>query len=91
MKLMRVNIVQFHHQKKLIDHNELIYMTDAVLDGWLTHGRYNLAFEKIGEFLDVKKVLTVNSGSSANLIAFNTLTKVLFKEEQLKKVMKLLL
>ena len=31
---------------KLIDHEELINMTDAVLDGWLTHGRYNQRFEE---------------------------------------------
>jgi CDP-6-deoxy-D-xylo-4-hexulose-3-dehydrase len=41
----------------------------------LTTGRYNSAFEKeLGEYLGVKHVLTVNSGSSANLVAFTTLT-----------------
>lgn len=71
---------------KLIDHEELINMTDAVLDGWLTHGRYNQRFEEtLSNFLDVKKVLTVNSGSSANLIAFYTLTSPKLKERAIKK------
>ena len=60
---------------KLIDHEELIAMVDASLDGWLTAGRYNMEFERrLSKFLGVKHVLTVNSGSSANLIAFSCLT-----------------
>ena len=50
-------------------------MVDASLDGWLTAGRYNMEFERrLSKFLGVKHVLTVNSGSSANLIAFSCLT-----------------
>ena len=60
---------------KVIGGNELEMMTDAVLDGWLTTGRFNEAFEKkLGEYLSVKHVLTTNSGSSANLLAFTALT-----------------
>ena len=60
---------------KLLGATEIQYMVEASLDGWLTAGRFNEAFEKqLGEFLGVKHVLTVNSGSSANLVAFNTLT-----------------
>lgn len=60
---------------KLIDQEELIAMVDASLDGWLTAGRYNMEFERrLSKFLGVKHVLTVNSGSSANLIAFSCLT-----------------
>jgi CDP-6-deoxy-D-xylo-4-hexulose-3-dehydrase len=59
----------------LIDQEELIAMVDASLDGWLTAGRYNMEFERrLSKFLGVKHVLTVNSGSSANLIAFSCLT-----------------
>jgi CDP-6-deoxy-D-xylo-4-hexulose-3-dehydrase len=55
--------------------NELNYMVDASLDGWLTTGRFNHQFEvKLAEFLGVKHLITVNSGSSANLIAFSCLT-----------------
>ena len=50
-------------------------MVEASLDGWLTTGRFNEKFEnQLAEFLGVKHLLTVNSGSSANLVAFNTLT-----------------
>lgn len=60
---------------KLLGGNELNYMVEAALDGWLTTGRFNDAFEaKLAEFMGVKHLITVNSGSSANLIAFSCLT-----------------
>jgi CDP-6-deoxy-D-xylo-4-hexulose-3-dehydrase len=60
---------------KLISASELQNMVDASLDGCLTAGRFNESFEKkLAEFIGVKYALTVNSGSSANLIAFSTLT-----------------
>ncbi|QWE06929.1 lipopolysaccharide biosynthesis protein RfbH [Polynucleobacter sp. JS-JIR-5-A7] len=60
---------------KLIGAEELKNMVDASLDGWLTAGRFNEQFEKkLAEFIGVKHAITVNSGSSANLVAFSTLT-----------------
>jgi CDP-6-deoxy-D-xylo-4-hexulose-3-dehydrase len=60
---------------KLIGSQELKNMVDAALDGWLTTGRFNDQFEvELAKFLGVKHLITVNSGSSANLVAFNTLT-----------------
>lgn len=60
---------------KLIGASELKNMVDAALDGWLTTGRFNAAFEqRLAAFLGVRHVLTCNSGSSANLIAFSSLT-----------------
>jgi CDP-6-deoxy-D-xylo-4-hexulose-3-dehydrase len=60
---------------KTIGYSELRNMVDASLDGWLTTGRFNDLFEKkLAEFIGVKYALTVNSGSSANLVAFSTLT-----------------
>lgn len=60
---------------KVIDSAELKNMVEASLDGWLTTGRFNEEFEwRLAEFLGVKHVLTVNSGSSANLVAFSSLT-----------------
>lgn len=60
---------------KVLDAAELKNMVEASLDGWLTTGRFNDAFEKrLSEFLGVKYVLTTNSGSSANLLAFSALT-----------------
>jgi CDP-6-deoxy-D-xylo-4-hexulose-3-dehydrase len=60
---------------KVIGAPELQNMVEASLDGWLTTGRFNDAFEKrLTEFLGVKHALTTNSGSSANLLAFSALT-----------------
>ncbi len=60
---------------KLLDASELKHMVSASLDGWLTTGRFNAEFEKkLAAFLGVKHLITVNSGSSANLVAFSTLT-----------------
>ncbi|MFT0623074.1 lipopolysaccharide biosynthesis protein RfbH [Ectopseudomonas guguanensis] len=60
---------------KVIGAGELKNMTEAVLDGWLTTGRFNQAFEKrLARYLGRRGVLTVNSGSSANLLAFSALT-----------------
>ncbi|MCV2348158.1 lipopolysaccharide biosynthesis protein RfbH [Paucibacter sp. Y2R2-4] len=60
---------------KVIGAKELQLMVDAALDGWLTTGRFNAMFEqRLAQFLGVKHLITVNSGSSANLVAFSTLT-----------------
>jgi CDP-6-deoxy-D-xylo-4-hexulose-3-dehydrase len=60
---------------KVLGAAELQNMVEASLDGWLTTGRFNDAFEKrLSEFLGIKHVLTTNSGSSANLLAFSALT-----------------
>jgi CDP-6-deoxy-D-xylo-4-hexulose-3-dehydrase len=60
---------------KLLDAAEIKLMVEASLDGWLTTGRFNAEFEKkLAAFIGVKHLLTVNSGSSANLVAFTTLT-----------------
>ena len=70
---------------KLLGGNELNYMVDASLDGWLTTGRFNDQFEvKLAEFLGVKHLITVNSGSSANLIAFSCLTSTRLGEKAIK-------
>ena len=60
---------------KVLGYEELANLVEASLDGWLTTGRFNDAFEqRLGEFLGVKYVTTTNSGSSANLLAFSALT-----------------
>lgn len=60
---------------KVIGAREMQLMVDASLDGWLTTGRFNAEFEsKLAKFLGVKYLITANSGSSANLIAFSSLT-----------------
>lgn len=71
---------------KLIGPEELKNMVDASLDGWLTTGRFNERFEKkLAEFIGVKHAITVNSGSSANLVAFSALTSPRLGERAIKK------
>jgi CDP-4-dehydro-6-deoxyglucose reductase, E1 len=71
---------------KVIGATELKYMVDASLDGWLTAGRFNRRFEKkLSEFIGVKHLITVNSGSSANLVAFSVLTSPKLGDRAIKK------
>jgi CDP-6-deoxy-D-xylo-4-hexulose-3-dehydrase len=71
---------------KLIGAEELKNMVDASLDGWLTTGRFNEQFEKkLAEFIGVKHAITVNSGSSANLVAFSTLTSPKLGDRAIKQ------
>ena len=70
---------------KVLDAAELKSMVEASLDGWLTTGRFNDAFEKkLRDFLSVKFLITTNSGSSANLLAFSALTSPKLKERAIK-------
>lgn len=70
---------------KVVGMPEIQNMVEASLDAWLTTGRFNDAFEKrLEEFLGVKHVLTVNSGSSANLVAFSALTSPKLGDRALK-------
>ena len=60
---------------KVVGAPEMQLMVEASLDAWLTTGRFNAMFEsRLAQYLGVKHLLTVNSGSSANLVAFSTLT-----------------
>ncbi len=71
---------------KLIGSEELKNMVNASLDGWLTAGRFNELFEKkLAAFLGVNHAITVNSGSSANLVAFSTLTSPKLGDRAIKK------
>jgi CDP-6-deoxy-D-xylo-4-hexulose-3-dehydrase len=71
---------------KVIGAEELKNMVEASLDGWLTTGRFNAEFEKkLAAFIGVKHLITVNSGSSANLVAFNTLTSPKLGERAIKQ------
>jgi len=71
---------------RVFDENELVNLVDASLDFWLTAGRYANDFEfEFAQFMDVEHCLLVNSGSSANLVAFSTLTSPLLGEKRLKR------
>jgi len=71
---------------KVLGKEEIMNMVEASLDGWLTTGRFNEKFEtKLAKFLGVKHCLSVNSGSSANLVAFSTLTSPKLGDRAIKK------
>lgn len=71
---------------KLVGAGEIKMMVEAALDCWLTAGRFNAEFErKLAEFIGVKHLITVNSGSSANLVAFNALTSPALGERAIRK------
>lgn len=70
---------------KVIGAGELVSLVDACLDGWLTTGRFNEAFEKnLSTFLGPRHVLTTNSGSSANLVAVAALTSPKLEDRALQ-------
>ncbi len=70
---------------KVMDSSDLTNLLEASLDMWLTAGRFANEFEaRFAEFMNQKFCLLVNSGSSANLVAFAALTSPLLKERQVK-------
>ncbi|MVM38069.1 lipopolysaccharide biosynthesis protein RfbH [Spirosoma sp. HMF3257] len=70
---------------KVIDEQDLLYGIDAVMDGWLTTGRFGKKFEyEFAKYFGAKSSILVNSGSSANLCAFYTLTSPKLGERQIK-------
>ena len=69
---------------RVYDAEEMVRLVDAALDFWLTAGRYAASFEeRLASFLGVKTSLLVNSGSSANLLAFMCLTSPLLGERRI--------
>ena len=71
---------------RVFDETEIENLVESALDFWLTSGRFTQRFEKkLAEFLGVESVLFVNSGSSANLLAFMTLTSPLLEERRIRR------
>lgn len=71
---------------RVFDEREMANATQAVLEFWLTSGKWTKEFEnKLATYLGVKYALMVNSGSSANLLAFFALTSPLLGERQVKR------
>lgn len=74
------------YASRVYDHKEMVNAADAVLEFWLTSGRFSDLFEKkLGEYLGVPYVSLVNSGSSANLLAFMALTSPKLGERRVKR------
>lgn len=74
------------YSSRVYDSNEMVNLVDSSLEFWLTSGRFTKEFEeKLGNILNVKYCSLVNSGSSANLLAFMALTSPLLKERKIKR------
>ena len=70
---------------KVVGAPEMKAMVEASLDAWLTTGRFNAAFEeRLARYIGVQHLITVNSGSSANLVAFSALTSPRLGERAIK-------
>ena len=90
---------KYHNQKKpfkagdrvpyaarVYDEHEMVNLVDSSLEFWLTAGRYTDEFEEgLSKYLNVKYCALVNSGSSANLLAFMTLTSPLLGDKAIKR------
>ena len=76
---------RINYASRVYDAKEMENLVDSALDFWLTAGRYADQFEKeFAKYLKVRHVSLVNSGSSANLLAFMALTSPLLKERQIR-------
>jgi len=77
---------KINYSGRVYDDKEMVNLVDSALDFWLTYGKYSAEFEeKLAEYLNIKYCLLVNSGSSANLLAFMALTSPLLKDRQIKR------
>ena len=99
LELVKDYCETYHNQKKeyeqgdripyasrVYDSEEMVNLVDSALEFWLTSGRYTAEFEKgLSEFLGVKYCALVNSGSSANLLAFMALTSPLLGERAIRR------
>ena len=74
------------YASRVYDQAEMVNLVDSALEFWLTSGRYTEEFEKkLADYLKVRYCSLVNSGSSANLIAFMALTSPLLGERRIKR------
>ena len=98
LKMVEEYCDSYHNQKeykqgdripyasRVYDHEEMVNLVDSSLEFWLTSGRYTDEFEhEFAKYLDIKYCSLVNSGSSANLIAFMTLTSPLLGERRINR------
>lgn len=77
---------RINYSGRVYDADEMVNLVDSALDFWLTTGKYSERFEeRFADKLGVKKCFLVNSGSSANLLAFMTLTSDFLGEKKIKR------
>ena len=85
-KKFEAGVDRINYAGRVFDEKEMLNLVDSSLEFWLTYGKYSAMFEKkLANFLNIKYAFLVNSGSSANLLAFMTLTSPLLKERQIKR------
>jgi CDP-6-deoxy-D-xylo-4-hexulose-3-dehydrase len=83
-RMQKNNFSRIDYAGRVYDDNEMTNLIDSSLEFWLTSGRYTKQFEKqLARFLGVKHCHACNSGSSANLLAFMSLTSPLLKERRI--------
>ena len=99
LKMVEEYFNTYHNQKKpftpgdripyasrVYDSEEMVNLVDSALEFWLTSGRYTDQFEKdLSAYLGVRFCSLVNSGSSANLLAFATLTSPLLGDRAIRR------
>lgn len=98
LKMVEEYCKSYHNQKeykrgdripyasRVYDHEEMVNLVDSSLEFWLTSGRYTETFEReFAKYLDIKYCSLVNSGSSANLLAFMALTSPLLGERRIHR------
>lgn len=74
------------YASRVYDSREMVNLVDSALEFWLTSGRYTVEFEsRLGEYLGVRYCSFVNSGSSANLLAFMALTSPLLGDRRIQR------
>lgn len=74
------------YASRVYDEREMVNLADSMLEFWLTSGRFTDEFEaKLANYLGLPYCSLVNSGSSANLLAFMTLTSPLLGERAIKR------
>lgn len=74
------------YASRVYDSREMVNLVDSAMEFWLTSGRYTAEFEsRLGEYLGVRYCSFVNSGSSANLLAFMTLTSQLLGDKRIRR------
>lgn len=79
-------VTRVNYAGRVFDAAEMRNLTEASLEFWLTYGSWSRRFEKgLSDFLGIRFALMVNSGSSANLLAFMTLTSPLLKDRQIRR------
>lgn len=80
------SLERINYAGRVFDEHEMVNLVDSALEFWLTYGRYSREFEsKLAEYLGVRHVLLVNSGSSANLLAFAALTSPKLGDRQIRR------